>query len=196
MEINYELEPKDLIAFNKYNAKKMKTHVPLVVVYSFVFIVFLGADFVYAIFAGWIDVWNSGSLVTHLIIRVVIWAALVGIVLLVFYLVQLKAANAAAETQKNGVFCPHKMILSEKELIEITEVNTSRYAWACITPIVEIEDFILVPIASSATHIIPKRYFKDREHIDEFVETAKQYRQDAESDFQLSHLVEYEKTLE
>ena len=128
MEINYELKPKDLIAYNKYFASKQKAHKPMVAIYSFIFGVFLLADFIYAIFSGSADVWNLKSFLTHLIIRIVILAIIVGIVLTALYLIQLRLGNFVAEIEKNGVLCQHKLILNEKELIEITNVTISRHS--------------------------------------------------------------------
>ena len=195
MEINYELEAKDLIAYHKHAAKDERMHKTMVRIYSFVLGTFILADFIYAIFLGWADVWSFKSFLLHLAIRILICAALVGFILLVTHLIQLRLGKRVADFEQNGVLCPHKMVLNEKELIEITNVNTSRHAWASIAEIEETEKLLLITISSSATFIIPKRYFRDSEHIKNFLETANYYRENASHTFQLSYLTEYEKSL-
>lgn len=196
MEVSYELEPKDLIAYNKYFASKQKTHKPMVAMYSFIFGTFLLADFVYAILSGSADIWNFKSFLTHLIIRFLVLALLVGVVLTVLYVIQLRLGKFVAKIEKNGVLCPHKIVINEKELIEMTNVNSSRHSWSSVANIEEIEKFILITVSSSATFIIPKRHFQDREHIEKFLETANCYHQNANNTFQLSYLTEYEKSLQ
>lgn len=196
MEVDYELEPKDLIAYNKYFATKQTTHRPMVAMYSFIFGTFLLADFIYAIVAGSADVWNLKSFLTHLIIRFIVLAILVAFVLTALHIIQLRLGNFVAEIGKNGVLCPHKIILNEKELIEMTNVNSSRHSWSSVASIEEVEKFILITVGSSATFFIPKRYFQDREHIEKFLGTANYYQQNADNTFQLSYLTDYEKSLQ
>lgn len=196
MEIDYELEPKDLIAFNKYVANRQKTYAPMGAIFSFVFITFLLADFIYAVFAGLADVSSLDLFLKHLLIRLVILTGLIGITLIVFYLVQLKLANHLAGLEDNGVLCRHKIILNEKELIEVTKVNTSRHSWLSVAKIEDAGNLLLITISSSATFIIPKRCFQDREHVKKFLETANYYWQNAGDSFQLSYLTEYEKSLQ
>jgi hypothetical protein len=196
MEINYELEPKDLIAFNKHNARQRKTHLPLTTLFFFVLVMFLSADFIYAFFSGSVVIWDFKSFSTHLFIRLVILAVMLGVIILALYLMQLKLGNYVAGIEDNGVLCQHKIVLNERELIEITKVNTSRHSWTNVAKIEEIEKFLLVTVGSSATFVIPKRYFKDREEIKTFLKTANYYRENASHTFQPSHLTEYEKSLQ
>lgn len=196
MEINYELQPKDLIEYNKYAARQQHTHKPMVAVISFILITFLLADFIYAIIFGLADVWSFESFLTNLFIRLLIFAALLGFILIVFHLAQLRAGNFIAKNEANGLLCRHKIVLDEKELIEITNVNASRHAWSSVAQIEEIEKFLVITISSSGAFVIPKRYFQDREHIKKFIETAEYFRQNASNTFQLSYLTEYEKSLQ
>ena len=47
----------------------------------------------------------------------------------------------------------------------------------------------------SSLFIIPKKHFRDRNEVNDFLQTARQYQQNAENNFQLSHLIDYEKSL-
>ncbi len=160
MEVSYELEPKDLIAYNKYFASKQKTHKPMVAMYSFIFGTFLLADFVYAILSGSADIWNFKSFLTHLIIRFLVLALLVGVVLTVLYVIQLRLGKFVAKIEKNGVLCPHKIVINEKELIEMTNVNSSRHSWSSVANIEEIENLFLSPLAHQPLSSFPKGIFK------------------------------------
>ncbi|HMS41382.1 MAG TPA: YcxB family protein [Pyrinomonadaceae bacterium] len=194
MEINYELKPEDFFQFSKENAPTQKEHQPFVLIFLIIYLLFIFADVLYTIFSG---SWNSGgSLVVIILVRTFIGFALLlifqGIIKLI---VRAKTQEVLNEPQ-NGLFCEHRIILFETELLEVTDVNTSRYAWKAIGEIKELESFLVINVLLSSAYIIPKKYFQDREHINKFIETAKLYKQNSENMFQPSHLIEYEKRLE
>jgi hypothetical protein len=97
---------------------------------------------------------------------------------------------------ENGLVCEHKIILTENELIEVTDVNLSRYSWKAVGEIKELESFILINILMSGSFLIPKRYFQDGAEARDFLEKAQYYKQNAENSFQPSQFIEYEKSLE
>jgi hypothetical protein len=191
MEINYVLEPKDLIKFNKIIAKSGKTHKPLVAIFTSIFLLFMFADLIYAFFAGTMGDWTVGTFLFNLVIRAFVLSALLGIILGVLYYVQLKAVNKFAENP-NGVLCEHKIVINETELIEITDVNTSRHSWRGISNIEEIDEFIKIDVASSASYVIPKRFFQNRGQIEEFIGAAEHFQQNAINSFNYSHLAAFD----
>jgi hypothetical protein len=100
--------------------------------------------------------------------------------------------KANQKAGKNGVFCEHKIILEDDELIEITDINTSRYSWKAIGEITENEGFVVIPVNMSYNYLIPKRFFTNRNHIKEFIDNANEYKQNAELRFNSSHFAKFE----
>lgn len=194
MEINYELKPEDFYQFSKENAPTQSTHKPLVMLYLITYLVFVFADILYAIFSG--KALDFGELMVSILIRSAIcFGALMVVLGLIKLFVNRKTKEILAQPQ-NGLFCEHRIILTEHELIELTDVNTSRYSWKAIGEIKELENFIAVEVAMSASYIIPKKYFESRAEARKFVETANFYKQNAAHAFQPSHFIEYDKRLE
>jgi hypothetical protein len=196
MEINYELTPEDFYQFGKENAPTQSTHKPLVTLYAITFLVFIFADVLYTLILSSLTDWNVGAVLAGIAFRIVICFVAILAVLGIFKLFVNRKAKEVLAAPQNGLFCEHRIILTENALVEVTDVNTSRYAWKAIGEIKEFESFVLINVLMSSTYIIPKRYFQDRKQITQFIETANQYRQNAENNFQLSHFIEYEKSLE
>ncbi len=82
--------------------------------------------------------------------------------------------------KRNGVACRHTIILDEKDLIEITDVNTTFFDWSGIKSIQSLPTCILIQNKGNQFHAIPKRFFDNKKQAEEFVETANYYREQAE----------------
>ena len=196
MEINYELKTEDFYQFSKENAPAESTHKPMVILYLILYLTFILADVIYILLTGWNN-WNPVTLLLSIFIRTIFCLVSVFVIVALFKRVAVKKAEDILSKQgQNGAFCEHRIIINEKELIELTDVNTARYSWKTIGEIKEFENFVTIEVVMSSSYVIPKRCFEDRQHLKNFIETAKQYRQNAENSFQLSHLLEYEKSLE
>jgi hypothetical protein len=195
MEINYELKPEDLAQFGKEIAPTQSSHKPQVIAYLIMYVLFIFADIIYAFFTGSLKDWNVSALLLNLALRTIITFAAIFVFLGIIKIIVRKKAKDVSKEQANGLFCEHRIVLNESELIEITDVNTSHYAWKAIGEIKELESFVLINVLMSNTYIIPKRYFQDREHITNFLEKANYYQQNAGNSFQPSHFIEYEKSL-
>lgn len=196
MEINYELKPTDIVQYGKEIAPTQKSHQPMVVIYFITFLVFIFADVIFAFFSGSLNDWEFAELLMNIGLRIIITFAAILIVLAVVKLIIREKSQGLLKEPTNGLFCEHKIILTENELIELTDVNTSRFAWKAIGEIKELENFVLINVLMSSTYIIPKRYFQNREHLKTFLVTANSYQQNADKTFHLSHLIEYEKSLQ
>lgn len=192
MEINYSLEPKDFVKYSKAISKSANTHKPMVVLFTSIAFLFIFADVIYAYFAGIMDGWTVETFLLSLAIRLFIALGLLGIIAVVLNLILLRLGNKVADNPKNGVLCEHKIILNENELVEITDVNTSHYSWRGIGKITEIDEFIIIEVLSSASYVIPTRFFTDRQHIEQFKETANFYQQKSIESFSPSHLAAHE----
>ena len=81
--------------------------------------------------------------------------------------------------KRNGVACLHTIILDQNDLIEITDVNTQFSDWNGIKSISSLPNCVLIQNNSNQAHIIPKRYFENKNQMSEFVELANFYCQKA-----------------
>jgi YcxB-like protein len=81
--------------------------------------------------------------------------------------------------KRNGVSCLHTIILDENDLIEITDVNTTFSDWNGFKSISSLPNCVLIQNKGNQSHIIPKRYFEDKQQVEEFVELANFYHQKA-----------------
>ena len=196
MEISYELEAEDFIQLGKELARTQKEHKPMIVLYTITFLVFLLSDIIYSVVLSKMQGWNFGALLIGAGFKILIsFFAIFYLFGIARYFV-LRKNKKILEEPKNGLLCEHKIILKENELIEVTDLNLARYSWKAIGEIKELESFVLIEVLLSGSFIIPKRYFQDREHAKNFVETANFHKQNAENTFQPSHFIEYEKSLE
>lgn len=196
MEVNYKLSPEDFVSFGKETAQTQSAHKPFVTLYLIMYVLFIFGDILYGVLSGSIRDWTLGMITTNIALRSIICFGALFVSLGIVKLIVKRKAEKVLQEPQNGLFCEHRIILTEKELIELTDVNTSRYSWKAIGAIRELENFVQIDIAMSSSYIIPKRYFEDRKEARRFVETAEQYRQNAENNYQLSHFIEYEKGLE
>lgn len=192
MEINYELEPNDFFQFGKEISPTQSNHKPMVTVYLITFVVFIFADVIFAFFSGTLNEWGLSFLLLSIALRTLITFAGILAVLGIIKLIVTKKEKDVLKESKNGVFCEHRIILTEDEMIELTDVNITRYSWSAIGEILELESFIKIDVLMSDSYIIPKRYFQDEKHINDFLETANNYRQIAKERFQPSHLARFE----
>jgi uncharacterized membrane protein len=192
MEINYELTQQDFLEYQKIVARQntamMTAGQMLGVISGFLII----ADFIYCVATGMFD-FSNGNILTYLFGRFVLLIALLlsSAFLLNMYAKKAidKATNVVGE---NGVFCEHKIILNENEFIEITDVNTSRHSWVGVGEITENEKFVVIPLNLSSSFTIPKRYFQNEESAKMFVDTANEYRKNADLKFNPSHFSRFE----
>jgi hypothetical protein len=195
MEINYDLKPEDFVQFGKEIAPSQITHKPQVTAYLIMYFLFIFGDIIYALFSGSLKNWDLSAFLMTIVLRTVITFAMVIICLGIIKLIVRRKAKDVSQEQANGLFCEHRIVLTENELIEITDVNTSRYAWKAIGEIKELQGFVLINVMLSSTYVIPVRAFRNQEHLTNFIEKANYFKQNAVNSFQPSHFIEYEKSL-
>lgn len=192
MEINYELTSQDFVEFQQIISRQNKVTINTGRVIGVVFVLLVLADFIYCVATGLIQ-FNGKSILLYLFGRFLLqFLFLIAAAKILNWTSQKLVQKEIDKTGKNGLFCEHKIILDEDELIEITDINTSRYSWKGISEITENEKFVVIPINLSASYLIPKRYFSSPNHIKEFVDTANEYKQNAELRFNSSHFAKYE----
>ncbi|MDQ3633135.1 MAG: YcxB family protein [Acidobacteriota bacterium] len=195
MEINFELEQNDLVEFYQQYAQSQSSHKPLVYMYTTMFYIFIFADLFYLLFSGWGNFKNFDEIFVSIILRFGVGLFLMLGIYLISVLMQKRAANKIESVHNNGILCEHKIIFDENEFTEITDVNTTKHSWLSIGEIKELDDFVFINVNFVGTHFIPKRYFENQQHINEFVETAQYYHQSAKGKFNPSHLASFEQNL-
>jgi hypothetical protein len=114
------------------------------------------------------------EIITSIFIRSLISTGLFMMAYFFGILMQKQGIKKVASIRNNGILCEHKIVLDENEFIEITDVNTSSHSWLSVGEIKELESFVMINVNFCGTHFIPKRFFNDERHIQEFVETAHQ----------------------
>ncbi|HWB58462.1 MAG TPA: YcxB family protein [Chthoniobacteraceae bacterium] len=163
MEIRYELTPADMRAFIAYNRK----HSPQVRRLRYISVGFIALVCLS-------KAWELGRDTTaKLVIFAVSFAA--GCVVMWILNRVLRAIlewRSHTPEQRPGLYCQHTIALSEKELIETTEVNEGRHSWKGVLKVVETPRHIFIYVGPNAAHTIPKRAFPDAASARGFFEQA------------------------
>lgn len=193
MEINYELTEKDLIDFSNIIAKDHESTKINTKIFSVLAVAFIFADFIYVVVRGWEHLGGFEGFMLSLMFRFVLSIAVIYFFYLFAIFMQKRLAKKLKNTEKNGVFCEHKLVFDENVLAEVTDVNTAKHSWISVGEIKEIDDFVSINVNLHGNYIIPKRYFNDEQHIKEFVENAQHYQQSAKDKFNSSHLAAFER---
>lgn len=196
MEISYELKAEDFYQFGREIARNKPQPEPIFTILVITYLLFIFADIIYSLFFGTLKDWGATDFLFSLFVRTGLMFAVIGFVLVIIKLISRKKNADVKKEIPNGLLCAHRIVIEQKEMLEITDVNTSRYAWKAIGDIKELESFLVIDILMSGSYIIPKRYFQDSKQINDFLESAKQFKQNAENSYQLSHLIEYDKNVE
>lgn len=196
MEINYELRAEDFFQLGKEIGKNRKQPQPLFIILVITYLLFIFADIIYVFASGSFKGWDIKNIFFNLFARTLVMFIVIFFTLGIIKLITRKKEAELKKEPSNGILCAHRIVINENELLEITDINTSRYAWKAIGEIKETESFVLINVLMSSSYIIPKRYFQNKADIKEFIETSDYYRQNSQNNFQLSHIIEYEKSLE
>lgn len=190
-EIKFELTSQDLAEYQQIAARENKVNVTFGRILGVVLTAILIADFLFNMFTGAIGN-NPSFILLNLFARLVLLTILLFASSIILSAIGRKMINKMDGSEKNGVFCEHRIVLTEKEFIELTDVNMARYSWQAVGEIRENEKFVVIPINLSATHIIPKRFFDDEKQIKNFLETAAEYRENSRQRFNPSYIANYE----
>ena len=174
MEINYELDARDLIAFQKHFYKTSPTNRNL-------------RRYLYLFFVAFAAYFNLLEFRIPFAARLFWFAVSLGVSLLVMafwsWVINAYAFKRTVPTKPdNGVLGPHQLILSEKALTETTPVNETTHSWKGVDRIEQNEDYVYIFVTPQAAHIVPKRFFFDRPAAEHFYDTARRYKEGAQLD--------------
>lgn len=190
-EIKFELTAEDLAECQQLAARENKVNVTSGKIIGVVLVVVTIADAIFSYATGMIGN-NFVLMLLGLSVRLFLLMLLLYASSIVLNSIHKKLVNKMDGSEKNGVFCEHRLILTEKEFIELTDVNMARYSWQTVGEVSENEKFVMIPINLTATHIIPKRFFDDEKQIKNFIETVTEYRENSRQRFNPSYIASYE----
>jgi len=163
MQLTYELEKADLLAFQRYH---FKTSPALKKMRRFLFLVLL-------VFVSFIA-FDSGSLINTAVSFVFNLAVGASIVW-----VSTWAGNeyifrrGVPQGKDNGQTGHHQLIIDEHKVIEVTSINEIHHQWKGVDRVEQNEEYIYIFIMPQAAHIIPKRAFINPGQAQQFFHTAK-----------------------
>jgi hypothetical protein len=164
MEITYHIEPKDVVAFQRYAyrtspaTKRMRLFV-----YLF-FAIIIAYNFVTT------SSYPLGARIASVFIEIVLfyliflfWTVVVG---------EYMFRRSVPQGANNGVLGWHQLTLGEREIVERTNVNEGRHMWEGIDRIEQDASYIYLFITNNQAHIIPKHSFENKFHAEDFYARA------------------------
>jgi hypothetical protein len=77
------------------------------------------------------------------------------------------------EKPGRGQLGRHRLVLTQDGLVESTAVGESRTSWAGIDRVEQNRDYIFIYTAPAAAHVIPKRAFRDMREAEHFYQLGK-----------------------
>jgi YcxB-like protein len=193
VEVTYELKAEDFYQFGKENAPAQSNYQPTVVLLSITYLLFIFSDMIYAFLSGLLPDLNFRLLVINIFVRILLTFVLMIIVFVIYKVIAAKKIKSFTDKSQNGVLCEHKIILTGKELIEITDVNISRYSWKVIGGIKESENFVMFEVMGSFSYIIPKKYFDNDQHKKDFIEEFQTHKRKSLDSFNPSYFTMLDK---
>jgi hypothetical protein len=172
MQIKFENELNDLVAFNQYhfhNSRSMQTW------YRIGFI--LGPVFGIA-YALLLYRWSLSARIAVVLGVSIVFAALNW----TYYRwwVAYSVRKLLGEGKNKGLIGDHAITITEEGLRETTQVSESRSTWTGIERIVENEEYVFIYISAYQAHVIPKRAFASEKDSKKFIEQARLYHSGSE----------------
>ena len=189
MQIKFELERKDILAFHLRTIFHNRT-IRVLYLASFLFTAYntlspyvsfllhgnLVNDerFLWSFISSALLSFGSGLLVTLTIFVVfnVFWLA----ILMLKY------------KKGDGTLGEHLIELRENALFEASDVNETSHGWKSVQKIIDLKDYIYVYVSPTNAHIIPKRYFQDSQTAAMFLSEVERLKAAAANNYSPSYL--------
>jgi hypothetical protein len=166
MQVEYELTPKDLYAFqwravfeSPLGRRSRRT-------------VYLGWALAVLLFSAVPAIGPDGFVLSRMNFTFLVVA--LPIVLVAQWYLETRLMRRAIrrlladEKPERGQLGKHRMLVSEEGVIESTAVGESRTSWAGVDRIEQNPDYIFIYTSPSAAHLIPRRAFKDLDESETF----------------------------
>ena len=191
MKISYNLERKDVFAFQVYALLHNKI---IRVILGFAVLLQLFNAFWYPVrvlTSGHAMEALSGGFVRYMLIPA-IFSFAISMVFLTVVVVAVNAIHLLLLSMKfkngDGSLGQHLIELNDEGLIEVTDVNQTSHSWKSVQRIVDAKNFILIYLSPTNAHIIPKRSFASNTDSRYFVAEAERLREQAKSEFSPSYI--------
>ena len=162
-EVEYELTPDDLFAFQLYATKHSRTAKRL---NRYTYMAYGGAILLLALLSmPWFSLIALAGFIVSLVtfIALAYWST-------GFLTRRAIRDYVSQEIPEKGQLGKHRIRLDEHGITESTAVGESRVSWAGIDRVEQTSDAVLVYTTPTAAHMIPRRAFKSQAEQDSFVQ--------------------------
>jgi hypothetical protein len=191
MQINFELEKKDILASHLYTIFHNKS---LRLLYSLCLLLPIYFSFSplfnWLILEGNYQVYDAGVILNVTLQAMVnfVFNIFINIGIFVFFnslylfLLMFKYKN------NDGTLGHHLIELRENHLLEATDVNETLHSWKSIQKVIEWRNYILIFVSPTNAHIIPKRYFDSADEMKSFIDESTRLKEFSRTNFSPSYL--------
>ncbi|HEV2708041.1 MAG TPA: YcxB family protein [Pyrinomonadaceae bacterium] len=164
MEIIYHLEPRDVVAFQRY-AYRTSPATRKMRLYLYIF---------FAAIAAYNFLTSSAYSLATRIVSLFVDLAIFYLIFLFWTVVvgEYLFRRSVPQGQNNGVTGWHKLTLGEREIVEQTNVNEGHHLWEGVDRVEQDASYIYLFITNNQAHIIPKRAFENERHAEDFYARA------------------------
>jgi hypothetical protein len=167
MQVQYQLNLDDVVAFNLYHfsrSKEAQRRIRLNQLLGIIFVLFIALMW---------PRWGLG-LRTFFFIGYSLFL-LLGYPAYYRWFVKRNAQKTYSEGQNKGVLGNHIIALDSDGVIEISDVGETRTTWSGVEKIEANDKYIFLYTGSLMAHIIPRRAFLNEVEAYEFIQMAQQY---------------------
>lgn len=186
-EIIYEVTADDYYKYGKENSHSQKEFHPTVILLTITYFLFIFADLIYSYFFGALQDLSLNWLLGNIFIRLFLTFFLMLSVIGMIRFIVGRKKQEILDKRKNPIFCEHKLILTENEMVEITDLFTNRSSWKVIGQLKESESYLFFDSATTFIYLIPKRYFADGQQITDFRNKFNSYRERSLNEYSPSY---------
>jgi YcxB-like protein len=191
MQITYELNEKDIKAFQYYALKKNSTVKKTNLFnYLFIFVISYWQLFYLVFFKDFLSSFNWTQFLLYFVIGTITFGFVLLFSKAVSYFLRQFVINSTVKKYKNGdgVLGEHLICFKDDFLLEVTDVNETQHSWKGVDRIEEDKDYIFIFTSPLNAHIIPKRYFSNIEASLMFFNEAQRLKELAKTHFSPSYL--------
>lgn len=193
MQIVYDIKPQDFHDYGRDTASDFTGSNVFSSAIVIMWVMFAIADLIYVFVLGGFAL--PVGVAAGLFFRSFLGGGAMVATILSLKLISKRYAKKLIAEPPKGMLREHRVVIDENGLTEITDLNTSLYAWQGIGRTKELPHFYFIEITLSGGLMIPKRCFPDPAELERFIETVERLKTNAADKFQLSHLIAYDRRI-
>ncbi len=191
MQINFELEKKDILAGHLYTIFHNKS-LRLLYLACLLVPTYLAFSplFSWLILEGAYRTYDAGVILNVTLQATLNFVINISINLGFFVVFNAFYLLLLMKRYKNndGTLGQHFLELRENHLLEVSDVNETLHSWKSIQKIIDWRNYILIYVSPTNAHIIPKRHFDSVKEVESFIDEAKRLKESANSSFLPSYI--------